>query len=158
MPTPLVAWEKERRGLEVLADATSTTAVTEMAEAVLAGRPSDDLRRLLTEAAGYEPPQGVAAEVRPWVDQMHAEATVAIAALDVLEGAGDPATLLASLLFRWPRLSRSDVSVFGPRRASVLRLTQDERTRFAPAGPLFVEDANATDRLVRAALGDTRRR
>jgi hypothetical protein len=123
-----------------------------MVDEVLEGASSQQLRRLLDAAVTYQAPEEVAAEVAPWVDQLHDEAAVSRAALDVLEGVGDPATLLASLLFRWPRLARADVSVFGPRRASQLCLRQDERLRFAPAGRLFVEDTNATDRLVRAAL------
>jgi hypothetical protein len=149
---PTGAWQQECAGLEVLAQGCVGTEVVALVDDVLEGGSSRALRRLLDAAVSYQAPADLAAEVAPWVDQLHEEAAVSRAALDVLEGAGDPATLLASLLFRWPRLARADVSVFGPRRASQLHLTQDERLRFAPAGQLFVEDVNATDRLVRAAL------
>lgn len=149
---PAVAWDKESHGLEVLARGCDGTAITELVDEVLAGSPAGELREYLGAAAVYEAPSEVAAEVAPWVEQLRAEAALALAALDVLDGEGDPALLLTTLLFRWPGMARSDVSVLGPRRAADLRLTQDERVRFQPAGPLFDEDANATDHLVRAAL------
>jgi len=150
---PRQSWEREAGGLAVLARACDGDDLLSLAEeAARGGSRSGELRELLTEAAQFVAPAEVSREVAPWADQMRLEAAVGLAALDVLEGSGDPTQLLVSLMFRWPALPRAAVTVFGPRRSVSMHLTQDESVRFQPSGALFVEDANAVDRLVRAAL------
>jgi len=150
---PRQAWEREAGGLAVLARACDGGDLLALADQAAAGRSAPgELREFLVEAAQFVAPAEVSREVAPWADQMRLEAAVGLAALDVLEGSGDPTQLLVALMFRWPALPRAEVSVFGPRRSVSLHLTQDESVRFQPSGELFNEDANAVDRLVRAAV------
>jgi hyaluronoglucosaminidase len=149
---PRVAWQREATDLAVLARACDGRDLASLAAEAETGAVAPELREFLTEAAQFVAPAEVAREVAPWAEQMRVEAAAGLAALDVIEGRGETTQLLVALMFRWPTLPRAQVSVFGPRRSVMLHLTQDADVRFQPSGPLFEEDANVVDRLVRAAL------
>jgi hyaluronoglucosaminidase len=74
----------------------------------------DELRAWLEAARTCDAP-GIDDDAQPWLDQVHREADVGLAALRLLDrGAVDD---LIDVMFRWPALSRSRVSVMGPRRS-----------------------------------------
>ncbi|MCP4436234.1 MAG: hypothetical protein GY812_12175 [Actinomycetia bacterium] len=97
---------------------------------------------------------GLGDDVRPWVDQVRAEAGVAQLALTVL---ADPASKRAGqaalvLLMMWPPLRRAKVSVFGGRGGVRPVMGQDERSEWVPTGDCLTPPRNVVDRLVEAAF------
>lgn len=105
---------------------------------------------------------GFDAGVAPWVEQVRAEAAVALLAVNAL-AAGSPGeahqNLLVSLV-AWPPLARGGLSVFGGRGGTRPQMGQDEASEWVPRAGCFVKAANVVDRLVEAAfasLGDPAR-
>lgn len=122
-------------------------------------------------AAATHPGGDLADEAGPWVEQMHAEAAVGLAAARVLQAtrpivrvdehgngvAAPPENQSAveqamAITFLWPAVRRGAVSVMGPRCSfrPVLAQWDDGEWRFR--GPSLQEDENAIDHLVRHAL------
>ena len=98
-------------------------------------------------------------EVAPWLDALHAEAALGVAALDVLavvaDGNHDPERLTA-LVFRllsWRQVRAAPVSVLGGRLATRPVLDQDDRGHFRIRAGMVVERDTVVDGLVRGALG-----
>jgi hypothetical protein len=109
---------------------------------------------------------GLEAEVQPWLDQVRAEAEVCMTAVRLLEQSGgtgdragqppDPAGASEHamvLAFTWRQARHAPITAFGPRLGfrPVLSHRRDATWRFHRESVL--EDANATDSLVRYALG-----
>jgi hyaluronoglucosaminidase len=103
-------------------------------------------------------PEELLAEVSPWLAQLRAERDVVRIALDLLDALDDGERTRATehglaLLYLWPALRRATHSVLGPRCSArpVLGQWPDGTWRYERGS--LVEDRNATDALVRFALG-----
>lgn len=92
---------------------------------------------------------------RPWIEQAHAEATVALSALELLERAvGEPNVAIAvmELVSTWTKLRRSAVSTFGRRFGLTPKAGIDEAGSWTLSADAFDEGTNATDILCEAAV------
>jgi hypothetical protein len=166
---PLDCWaaEADRRGWRVFAEACDGAvpkAIVALAiEDFGAGRLDPGglqaLRTWFADAAEVAAP-GLEAECEGWLDQVRAEAEVALAALDVVDQAlaPDPAAdtdLAASIFalgFRWRALWRAEVSVMGPRLGFAPALGQASDGTWAVRRSALIEGANAVDALCRLAF------
>jgi hypothetical protein len=137
---PEESWRQEadRRGWLVLAE-------------VCAGRVREE-RAWFEDAVAATAP-GLEEEAGPWIEQMHREARVALAALRILD---DPALAseadVFTLVLAWPALRLSPVTVFGVRRGFRPRLGQDGDGRWTLLPGALREDENVVDRLSRRAV------
>jgi hypothetical protein len=173
---PVRAWEAEAdaAGLRTFAEACDGFHPRALVDALISasGEPSsdrwrdalDELRLWLEEAARCEAPE-LAGEVERWLDQVHAEANVGLAAVRVLErirpnrhrgdAAPDPSGAVERALMLtvlWQQVRRADVSVLGERLGVRPVLGQDEVGQWVFHRAAVTEDANAVDALVRFAL------
>jgi hyaluronoglucosaminidase len=173
---PAVAWEAEAEtaGLRTFAEACDGVHPRRLVDALIAG--SDDpgsdhwldaldaVRAWLDAAARCEAP-GLEGEVDRWLEQVHTEADVGLAAVRVLErirpnrhrpdDAPDVAAAVERALMLtvlWQQVRRSDVSVFGDRLGIRPVLGQDDAGRWVFHRAAVTEDANAIDALVRFTL------
>jgi hypothetical protein len=90
--------------------------------------------------------------VRPWVDQLRAEAAVGKVACQLLRADRDEAAHVAPLLYvMWP-VQGNGHQVLGGRGSLLPSLGQDERSRWVAAGESFRSPANVVDRLVEAVF------
>jgi hypothetical protein len=157
---PLTAWatEADRLGWRVFAEACDGSVPRALVDAHLAGSDHGELRAWLTDASTCQAP-GLDDDVGAWIDQVHAEAAVCLDALQLLDlaRAGDTERGLAvamGLAFTWPALRRTPVSVFGVRCGFRPELGQAADGRWAYRVGSLLDDQNATDALVRAALAE----
>ncbi len=166
---PLDAWaaEADSRGWRVFAEACDGAVpkaiVALVADAFAAGRLEPAglhaLRTWFSDAAEVDAP-GLEEECSGWIDQVRAEASVALAALDVIELALDPepsddaelAAPLFTLGVRWKALLGASVSVMGPRLGFAPVLGQAGDGRWAVRRSSLLEGANAVDALCRLAF------
>ncbi|HUF32555.1 MAG TPA: beta-N-acetylglucosaminidase domain-containing protein [Acidimicrobiales bacterium] len=120
----------------------------------------DALATWLREAEDCQGP-GLEDEAGTWIDQTQAEATVGRRALRLLRTAreattGDDADAVLGRAFRllaeWPAVRRSPHTVFGPRCSARPALSQRADGGWRLRSDALQEDANALDRLARAAL------
>lgn len=165
---PLDAWaaEADRRGWRVFAEACDGAVpkaiVSLAAEAFAGGRLEpgglEALRSWFGDAAVVAAP-GLDAECAGWVEQVRAEADVALAAVDVIERAIEPGaeptdlvTAVFALGFRWRALWRSELSVMGPRLGFAPALGQAGDGTWAVRRSSLIEGANAVDALCRLAF------
>jgi hypothetical protein len=149
-PEAVWAEEADRLGWRVFAEAC----------AGILPREDAGLRPWLEAARTCTAP-GVEDEVGPWIEQVHREAEVGLAALRLLDGAQSPGPQLDALvevMFRWPALSLSGLTVMGPRRSfrPAWGQTADGEWTYRPAS--LQEGQNAIDALVRRALEALSRR
>lgn len=168
---PLDAWagEADRRGWRVFAEACDGAvpkAIVALAvDAFAAGRLEQGglaaLRTWFGDAAEVSAP-GLDDECAGWLEQVRAEASVALAAIDLIEEAlddgreaGDATDLVGPLFvlgFRWRALWRSEVSVMGPRLGFAPALGQAGDGTWAVRRSSLIEGANAVDALCRLAF------
>lgn len=165
---PLDAWaaEADRRGWRVFAEACDGAVpkaiVSLVAEEFGAGRLEpgglEALRSWFGDAAAVDAP-GLEADCSGWLEQVRAEADVALAAIDVIDAAIDDTTEGAELVtavfalgFRWRALWRSEVSVMGPRLGFAPALGQAGDGSWAVRRSSLIEGANAVDALCRLAF------
>lgn len=168
---PLDAWATEAaaRGWQVLAEACDGAVpgvlVADLVDAFTAGRLDAGAlvraRAWFADATGCAAP-GLEDEAARWITAVRDEASVALAALGLLERAltteaGDGADLdLVTdsfvLGFRWKALLRSDVSVMGVRLGFRPVLGQAGDGRWAVRRSSVIEDTNAVDALCRLAF------
>jgi len=166
---PLDAWaaEADRRGWRVFAEACDGAVpkaiVALSVDAFAAGRlePAglSALRTWFGDAAVAEAP-GLEDECAGWIEQVRVEASVALAAVDLVEraleaeesGGADLVADLFALGFRWRRLWHSEVSVMGPRLGFAPVLGQAGDGTWAVRRSSLVEGANAVDALCRLAF------
>lgn len=166
---PLDAWasEADRRGWRVFAEACDGAvpkAIVALAiEAFTNGRLEpgglEALRTWFGDAAEAAAP-GLEGECQAWLDQVRAEASVAVDAIDLIEQAVDEerergtdlTTALFALGFRWRALWRSEISVMGPRLGFAPALGQAGDGTWAVRRASLIEGANAVDALCRLAF------
>ena len=169
---PLDAWaaEADERGWRVFAEscdgAVPKALVALAAEAFAAGKLEpgslEALRTWFGDASEVVAP-GLEAECAPWLEQVRAEAKVAVAAVDLIEAAVDPdtdrdsdtATDLVDIFalgFRWRALWRSEISVMGPRLGFAPALGQGSDGSWVVRRSSLIEGANAVDALCRLAF------
>jgi hypothetical protein len=166
----LDAWaaEADRRGWRTFAEACDgavpSALVASASEALAADRLGtaelQPIRAWFTDAAAVDAP-GLETECAGWIDQVRIEASVALAALDVLDGlvaTGDGAgdfddiTRVFVLGFRWKALQGATVSVMGPRLGFRPVLGQAPDGRWIVRRSSVIEHANAVDSLCRLAF------
>jgi hypothetical protein len=154
---PEEAWAADIGDLRVFAEACDGVVPQELvAEAIDTGDTAP-LRGWLESAAACDAP-GLEGEAERWVAATHAEASLGLTALAVLEAlAGEPDLPTATeqalaLACVWPSLRRADVTVMGPRLSfrPVLGQRGDGTWRFDPSARQ--EGQNAIDRLAAHAL------
>jgi hypothetical protein len=167
---PLDAWaaEADQRGWRVFAEACDGAVpkaiVALVADAFAGGHlePAglDALRTWFSDAREVSAP-GLELECEGWLDQIRAEAAVALDALDIIERVlvddDDPdAPELASsvfvLGFKWKALLGAPVSVMGPRLGFAPVLGQAGDGTWAVRRSSLLEGANAVDALCRLAF------
>jgi hyaluronoglucosaminidase len=163
------AWasEADRRGWRIFAEACDGAVphalVAMAAETFATGRlrPEDlePLRAWFGEAAAVEAP-GLDADCQGWIDQVRAEAAVALEAVALLEGAladdeggggagVDEVGRTFVLGYRWKALHGAAVSVMGPRLGFRPVLGQAGDGSWAVRRSSIIEGANAVDTLCR---------
>jgi hypothetical protein len=168
---PLDAWaaEADRRGWRVFAEscdgAVPKALVSLAVEAFTAGRLEpgslEALRTWFGDAADVSAP-GLDDECRPWLDQVRAEARVALAAIELIEAAvdvelaaEDPGTDFVDIFtlgLRWRALTRAEVSVMGPRIGFAPALGQGADGSWVVRRSSLLDGANAVDVLCRLAF------
>lgn len=167
---PLDAWaaEADQRGWRVFAEACDgavpralvALAVDAFANGELEPPALDALRTWFSDASAVRAP-GLGDDCTPWIEQVRAEAGVALAALDVIAAAVDgdavydsveAITELFTLGLRWKALLRSPVTVMGPRLGFTPVLGQAGDGTWAVRRSSLVEDGNAVDMLCRLAF------
>lgn len=166
------AWaaEADRRGWRIFAEAcdgavphalVSMTADT-FATGKLRRDDLDPLRAWFEDAAAVEAP-GLDDECRGWIDQVRAEASVALDAVALLDaaldddgdglvGGSDEVTRAFVLGYRWKALQAATVSVMGPRLGFKPALGQAGDGSWAVRRSSILEGANAVDALCRLAF------
>jgi hyaluronoglucosaminidase len=144
--------------LALLAEACDGSELRRLAEAATADPESqafDDLWWWLERLEVLELDGDLGAEVQPWVEQVVAEADLALVAMDLLERTTDDeevSELIIRVLLEWPKVRSSRVSVFGPRFAVSPQFGVQATGEWRPTGSVVTEGRNATDVLIRAAL------
>jgi len=151
---PEAEWERAAGDERVLLEGCDGAVPAALADAGLAGDRAalEELAEWMRAAAACEP--GALGEaVRPWVDQLRAEAAVCDVALQVLLAPdGEAHRLSPLLLLTWPPLRRAEAQVLGGRGAALPALGQDEQSRWVASTECVVPPASVTDRLVAAAF------
>lgn len=164
---PLAAWETDAQtlGIRAFAGACDGLEPWELTRDIVTSWGAERtsamarLRTWIDEAVDLSAaPEAVLAEVAPWLTQLRAERDAVRAALALLAAldAGDLVRATEqglALLYVWPPLRRATHSVMGPRCSirPVLGQWTDGTWRYERGS--LVEDRNATDALVRFALG-----
>jgi len=160
---PAAAWEAESDALgwRTLAEACDGALLGRLVADLAAGADPSELAAWIDAAADCEAP-GLEDEARPWVEQLRAEAAVGRSALRLLAAAGDggasPDKVLAhafEVMFLWPPVRRSAVSVLGPRCAFRPSIGQGADGAWALRPDALQEDGSALDALVRLAWAAT---
>ncbi|MGK2950289.1 MAG: beta-N-acetylglucosaminidase domain-containing protein, partial [Acidimicrobiales bacterium] len=148
---PQAAWRETAADLGWLAFASACgTDAARRAVSAAAGGDLRPARILFTDASVCTAP-GLEDEAEPWLTQVHRDAKLALAALDVLDGDRSVEKVLA-VAASWQASRRAKVTVFGPRCS--LRPVFGQ----APDGTWQVDaasiqaDENAIDDLVHLAL------
>jgi hypothetical protein len=166
---PLDAWaaEADRRGWRVFAEACDgavpnaivALVAAEFAKGKLEPPALEALRSWFGDAADVRAP-GLEGDCEGWLEQVRAEAAVAVAAIDVLDAAVDPdgarrdslAASVFGLGLRWKALLRSEVTVMGPRLGFAPVLGQGTDGSWVVRRSSLLEGANAVDALCRLAF------
>lgn len=161
---PEVAWAADIGPLRTFAEACDGIRPWSLVEAALTSGSSDELGGLdeleewLRLARSCEAP-GLEAEAGPWLDQVHAEARLGLLAVKLLRARAESAVprrlteLSMGLAASWPSVRRDTVSAMGPRCSFRPVIAQDDDGEWSYRPEALMLDRNATDRLVRAALG-----
>ena len=158
---PVSAWEADLGPLAVFAQACDGEHPRALVAAVVAGdgssAPLQALEAWLVAAKDATAP-GLDDEVGPWLDQVHREARIGLAAVNLVRavaagadgaGFGEQAVALAA---GWLPLRRAEVSVMGTRGSLRPVLGQSASGTWTYRAASVSEGANAVDDLVRYAL------
>ncbi|HJR26305.1 MAG TPA: beta-N-acetylglucosaminidase domain-containing protein [Acidimicrobiales bacterium] len=145
---PTGVWSETAADLGWLAFAHACDGVA--AAEVVAGGDLRAIRAHFADAAVCAAP-GLEAEADPWLDQAHLDATLALGAVDLLEGERSVAEVLGVLL-RWQASRRTRVTVFGPRCSVRPVLGQAQDGTWTVDAASIEADRNAVDALVRRAV------
>jgi hyaluronoglucosaminidase len=151
---PEDAWRWSLGPARVLAEGCDAAVPSALCDAALAGDDgaAEELAGWLDEAARCDD-GGWGDDVRPWVEQLRAEAEVARTALAVLRAdSGEAARLAPLLLVTWPAVRTSGVSVLGGRGGVRPMLGQDAAGHWTAAPGCIVPERSVCDRLVAAAF------
>ena len=163
---PGVGWRADLGSLAVFAEACDGAWPRDLVAAVIGADPSaEPLARLeawLVAAKACEAP-GLDDEVGPWLAQVHREARVGLAAVNLIRaasvadgdahpGGGDVGEAAVTLAATWLPLRRSEVSVLGTRGSLRPVLGQSSTGAWTYHAGALTEGANAVDDLVRHAL------
>jgi hyaluronoglucosaminidase len=176
---PKTAWTDDATGLgwRTFAEACDGAVPFELALALAEAIDGPDwsaaaepLARWLERARDCEAP-GLEDEAGPWLEQARREARVGLEALRLVEasrplvrvgadgsgravGPADEEAVMRAfgLVARWQRATRSEASVFGPRRHFRPALGQRDDGRWYVERAALVEGLNALDELVHTAL------
>ena len=159
---PEAGWQADLGPLRVFAEACDGEHPRALVAAVLAGDPSPEplavLERWLAAAKDAAAP-GLDDEVGPWLDQVHREARVGLAAVNLLRaladpdpGAGPTGEAAVGLAMAWLPLRRAPVSVMGTRGSLRPVMGQSSSGAWTYRAAAVTEGANAIDDLVRHAL------
>lgn len=162
---PIEAWlaEADARGWRTFAEACDGSVPMALVQDAVEWLDDDEAAsrleplHLWLEAAAECTAPGLDDEAGRWVEQVKAEARLGLDALRLVALADEGKVTRGiehafGIGFTWARARRSEVSVFGPRFGlqPVLGQRSDGRWTFEP--PSVLEDENAIDALVRAAL------
>ncbi len=162
---PLDAWvvAADELGARVFAEACDGSVPRALVESAIewldderAVEPLARLREWLTAAAACDC-GAMSDDVSRWVDQVHAEARIGLAALELIDHArGDRSEKVVQLGFLVAigvaGLRRADVSVMGPRWAVQPALGQRPDGTWSFDASSLLEGRNAIDALARAAI------
>jgi hyaluronoglucosaminidase len=163
---PLQAWalEADASGVRVFAEACDggvpqalVQSVVEWLDDARWTDPAAPLQDWLSAAATCEAP-GLEDEVGPWIEQVHAEARLGLDALRLiaLVQRGEVGMSAIELAFAvgmtWQAVRRSDKTVMGPRCSLQPSLGQRPDGTWSFQAESLLENRNAIDALVRAAL------
>jgi hyaluronoglucosaminidase len=163
---PLEAWaaEADASGVRVFAEACDGAVPQALVQSVVEWLddarwtdPAAPLQGWLTAAAECEAP-GLEEEVGPWIDQVHAEARLGLDALRLiaLVQRGEVGMSAIELAFAvgltWQVVRRSERTVMGPRCSLQPALGQRPDGTWSFQNESLLENRNAIDALVRAAL------
>lgn len=92
-------------------------------------------------------------DVRPWIDQLRAEAAVGLDACKLLAISPTQSALVAPLLLMsWQPLRRAQVQVLGGRGGTVSAITQDADSQWFALSDSLVHPASVVDLLVDAVM------
>ncbi len=148
---PTSAWRQTAADLGWLAFASACD--TDDARNAVAAATEGDLgpaRALFTDASVCAAP-GLEEEAELWLTQVHRDAKLALAAIDLLDGDRSVERVLA-VAASWRASRRSKVTVFGPRCSIRPVLGQADDGTWAVDPSSIQADQNAIDDLVRHAL------
>lgn len=150
---PAEAWAEAVGPARVLAEGCDGEHPVLLTERFLAGDDDagDELHAWLAEAARCDD-GGWGEEVRPWVEQLRAEAGVARVALDVMRADDAEARRMAPFLLAWPSVRSLTVSVLGGRGGVVPGLGQRPDAHWEGRAASYRPSANVCDTLVEAAF------
>ncbi len=152
------AWTTDIGALQTFAEACDGVRPWELVEAAMDGGDLDALEEWLRAARSCEAP-GLEAEAEAWLAQVHAEARLGLLAVKLLRATAEGAPparltqLSMGLAGSWPSVRRDTVSVMGPRCSFRPVIGQDDDGEWSYRPEALTLDRNATDRLVRHALG-----
>jgi hyaluronoglucosaminidase len=150
---PETAWQLAAAPNRVLLEGVDGVVPAQLAAAALGGDAAalDELEGWFGAATSCDVGD-LGDQVRPWVEQLHAEAEVGRVVCGLLRAEPDEAARAAPLLYvMWP-LPPGDVSVLGGRGELLPAMTQDRRSRWVATGESYRSPANVVDRLVQAVF------
>jgi hypothetical protein len=145
---PQEIWEQTAADLGWLAFAHACDG--EQARGVVASGDRAAQRALFEEAAVCAAP-GLEEEAAEWLTQIHRDARLALAALDVIDGERAVDTVLG-LGVRWQASRRATKTVFGPRCSVRVLIGQADDGTWQVEPGAIEHDQNAIDALAREAL------
>ena len=155
---PEAAWAADIGALQTFAEACDGVRPWELVDAAIGTGDLDELEGWLRAARSCEAP-GLDAEAGPWLEQVHAEARLGLTAVKLLRATAEAASpqrltqLSMGLAATWPAVRRDTVSVMGPRCSFRPVIAQDDDGEWSYRPAALTLDRNATDRLIRHALG-----
>lgn len=150
---PEAAWQLAAEPNRVLLEGVDGAAPARLAAAALGGDDAalEELESWFGDAASCDVGD-LGEQVRPWVEQLHAEAEVGRVACSLLRAEPDEAARAAPLLYvMWP-VPRGDVAVLGGRGELLPAMAQDDRSRWVATGESYRSPANVVDQLVQAVF------
>jgi hypothetical protein len=146
----------ERYGLNRLRECCDDMYAYELTNDALGRRDFRELTAWFRAVQAMSVASIVTEEVEPWVTQAKTEASLGLAAIELIEadfGSAHAIGALLTLMLRWPAVRRASVTVMGPRFSLAPVLAFGPEGSWSLGDGTISEGLNAIDMLCRCAVG-----